>query len=151
MTLPWTRRSRTCTRGERGFTLIELLVTILLIGILASITVRMLDAKKAAYVAVMKSDLRNVVTAQISYFDDNLNYAAAVNQLTINRSPNVTLLMIGNGTGFTVRAMHQLVADRWCAIFMGDVAPDPVYQPAVAEGVMACGPKGLGGGGGKGK
>src|SRR5579872_2922749 len=67
------------TRGgyvkSRGFTLIELLIVVVIIGILAAIAIpKFANTKEKAYVATMKSDLRNLITAQESYFADSLKY-----------------------------------------------------------------------------
>ncbi len=132
----------------KGFTLIEMLVTIVVLGILATISMRVVTVKEKAYIAAMKSDLRNVTTAQESYFDDHLRYAPAAAILDYDQSPGVTIIWLGGPRGFTARAVHQMVGSQWCAIFFGDPSPAPRYSPATTEGVIACGAKGGGGGGG---
>jgi prepilin-type N-terminal cleavage/methylation domain-containing protein len=66
--------------GRMGFTLIELLVVTVVIGILAAITIaKFVSAKEQAYIASMKSDLRNFalyeqnyeIESQGSYFTGN--------------------------------------------------------------------------------
>ena len=50
--------------NKKGFTLIELLIVVVIIGILAAIAIpKFANTKEKAYVASMKSDLRNLVTA----------------------------------------------------------------------------------------
>ena len=134
--------------NRRGFTLIELLVTVVILGILASISMRVINVKEKAYIAAMKSDLRNLTLAQIAYFDDHFQYAPALALLEFNKSPGVTIIWLGGPRGYTARAIHEQVASQWCAIFFGDPSPAPLYRPATDEGVLACGPKGGGGGGG---
>jgi prepilin-type N-terminal cleavage/methylation domain-containing protein len=58
--------------GRKGFTLIELLIVVVIIGILASIAIpKFANTKDKAYVAQMKSDLRNLATYEEQYAADN--------------------------------------------------------------------------------
>ena len=52
-------------RKAKGFTLIELLIVVAIIGILAAIAIpKFVNTKEKTYVAQMKSDLRNLATAE---------------------------------------------------------------------------------------
>ena len=63
-------------RNRKGFTLIELLIVVVIIGILAAIAIpKFANTKEKAVLASMKSDLRNLVTAQEAFFSDNQTYA----------------------------------------------------------------------------
>ena len=85
--LVFARRTRAMNRA--GFTLIELLIVVVIIGILASIAIpKFGSTKERAYLAKMKSDLRNLATAQESYLSDNqVYYGGAVPNATLRRTP----------------------------------------------------------------
>ena len=58
--------------NRKGFTLIELLIVVVIIGILAAIAIpKFANTKQKAVLASMKSDMRNMVTAQEAFFSDN--------------------------------------------------------------------------------
>ena len=60
------------SRARKGFTLIELLIVVVIIGILAAIAIpKFANTKSKAYVTAMKSDLRNLVTAEEAFFSDS--------------------------------------------------------------------------------
>ncbi len=71
--------------NRKGFTLIELLIVVVIIGILAAIAIpKFANTKEKAYIASMKSDLRNLVTAEEAYFADSVKYTAAYGAGGIN-------------------------------------------------------------------
>jgi type IV pilus assembly protein PilA len=56
---------------RKGFTLIELLIVVVIIGILAAIAIpKFSSTKEKAYLAAMKSDLRNMATYEEQYAAD---------------------------------------------------------------------------------
>ena len=64
---------------RKGFTLIELLIVVVIIGILAAIAIpKFANTKSKAYIAAMKSDLRNLVTAEEAYFSEGALYGDVV-------------------------------------------------------------------------
>jgi prepilin-type N-terminal cleavage/methylation domain-containing protein len=128
------------TRGRSGFTLIELLIVVVIIGILATIAIpKFSNTKEKAYVASMRGDLRNLVTAQESYIADMLTYYGGVlpsPAMTYDPSNGVTITVLqATNAGFSARASMPAFTPRVCTIFIGPVAP---VAPAVAEGQIAC-------------
>lgn len=105
--------------GSRGFTLIEVLVVLVLAGILAVIAIpRVSAARERAYVATMKSDLRNLVAAQAAYFATHEAYAAAL-PTGFHSSGGVTLVMdSATSTGWGARASHDATSAT-CTVATG--------------------------------
>jgi len=94
---------------RKGFTLIELLIVVVIIGILAAIAIpKFANTKEKAYVASMKSDLRNLVTAEESYFADNTTYTTSLPATAYNASQGVTVnITSADGTGWAANAAHN--------------------------------------------
>ena len=124
-------------RDTKGFTLIELLIVVVIIGILAAIAIpKFANTKEKAYVASMKADLRNLVTAQESYSADNQTYAASIAALSYGRSAGVNVtIMTATASEWSATATHNATTIT-CAIFYGSGAT-PI-APATAEGEPAC-------------
>ncbi|HEY4954455.1 MAG TPA: prepilin-type N-terminal cleavage/methylation domain-containing protein [Gemmatimonadaceae bacterium] len=108
---------------KKGFTLIELLIVVVIIGILAAIAIpKFASTKDKAYIATMKSDLRNLATYEEQYAaDNNGTYfsAAAVTMAApdvnsgFTPSNNVTvnaLAVLGPPQSWTATATHKLSA-----------------------------------------
>ncbi len=112
-------------QNRKGFTLIELLIVVVIIGILAAIAIpKFANTKEKAYVASMKSDLRNLVTAEEAYFSDNNSTYGTETDLGTNYRPSsgvtVTVGTITT-TGWAATAAHNSTA-RTCAITVGGTA-----------------------------
>jgi prepilin-type N-terminal cleavage/methylation domain-containing protein len=123
--------------NRRGFTLIELIVVAVILGLLASIAIeRFANAKEKTYVAAMKADLRNLVTAEIVFSTDSLRFTTMIGSggLTYQVSTgNTTPSIVLTGDGFTAQ-VGNTITPRTCVIFMGST---PI-APATNEGEPAC-------------
>jgi prepilin-type N-terminal cleavage/methylation domain-containing protein len=96
------------TQNRKGFTLIELLIVVVIIGILAAIAIpKFANTKQKAYVATVKTDLRNLVTAEEAYFSDNTTYTTALATTQFQPSQGVTYsVTAATGTGWAATATH---------------------------------------------
>src|SRR5688572_28404268 len=94
--------------NRRGFTLIELLIFVVIIGILAAIAIpKFANTKEKAYLAAMKSDLRNLATTQETYASDNDGVCGTAAQVQFTGSAGVTLNVVPNdGLGWGASASH---------------------------------------------
>jgi prepilin-type N-terminal cleavage/methylation domain-containing protein len=104
-------------RIKKGFTLIELLIVVVIIGILAAIAIpKFANTKDKAYVAAMKSDLRNLATYEEQYAADNNGayFAGVATSLTplqgFTPSQNVTITavsVVGPPLGWSASSVHS--------------------------------------------
>jgi type IV pilus assembly protein PilA len=122
------------TSNKKGFTLIELLIVVVIIGILAAIAIpKFANTKEKAYIASMKSDLRNLITAQEAYYSDWNTYAQAITDLgtNYNTSNGVAVSLSGvTGTGWQANAT-SISTTKTCNITLGGGATnegDPICQ-----------------------
>ena len=137
--------------NRKGFTLIELLIVVVIIGILAAIAIpKFASTKEKAYLASMKSDLRNGATAQEGYFADNQVYLSGVaSNIAGSATP---LVALGNfvpsagvsitftaaaGNGWNAVTSHTATT-KTCDIFIG-TAPGTAGV-ATVEGEPKCTP-----------
>jgi type IV pilus assembly protein PilA len=123
--------------NRKGFTLIELLIVVVIIGILAAIAIpKFANTKEKAYIASMKSDLRNLITAEEAYFADSVKYTTTIGAggLTFNvTTGNVTPTIALTADGWTGRISNTNTT-KTCAIFIGSTA----LAPAAKEGEAKC-------------
>lgn len=118
-------RSRTPRSSNRkGFTLIELLIVVVIIGILAAVAIpKFSNTKQKAYVANLKSDLKNLVAVQESYFADKNAYgdlpAVKLAPYSYVLSDTTgTLTMDAGATGWSAKVVST-TAGQTCSIFSG--------------------------------
>src|SRR6266705_1055055 len=121
--------------NRKGFTLIELLIVVVIIGILAAIAIpKFANTKEKAYLATMKSDLRNMITAQEAYFSDNTVYTTGLpaTMYTVSTGvvgPTVTV----QGSDYQAWVSNANTT-RTCAVFIGTIS----FAPATKEGEPKC-------------
>ena len=123
-------------KSNRGFTLIELLIVVVIVGILASIAIpKFANTKEKAYLASMKSDLRNLATAQEAFLFDSLTYTTNQALLNYAASAGVTITVnTATGGGWSATASHN-VTTKQCYMFYGSAAP---LGSATQEGKVSC-------------
>jgi prepilin-type N-terminal cleavage/methylation domain-containing protein len=145
-------------KNRKGFTLIELLIVVVIIGILAAIAIpKFANTKQKAVVASMKSDLRNLVTAQEAFFSDNQDYAGGtyVGDGTVYTqagtggagstlaftpsSKNEIAVTYVDAAGWSATATNPAVTDapNTCGVYVGAVGNAP-NAAVTAEGAPAC-------------
>jgi prepilin-type N-terminal cleavage/methylation domain-containing protein len=108
------------TFSKKGFTLIELLIVVVIIGILAAIAIpKFSNTKEKAYVAAMKSDLRNLATYEEQYAADNngayfggtATSAATLQGFSPSQNVTITVTSVaGPPPSWTATAVHSQTA-----------------------------------------
>ena len=123
--------------SRKGFTLIELLIVVVIIGILAAIAIpKFANTKEKAYVAAMKSDLRNLVTSEEAFFADSVKYTSDMTQLNFRPSTGVWTPSVVVGPGYwTAGVTHTQVLNKSCQIA---VNTSNTLVTTAADGEPAC-------------
>src|SRR5439155_2386849 len=117
--------------NRKGFTLIELLIVVVIIGILAAIAIpKFANTKEKAYLASMKSDLRNLVTAEEAYFADSVKYTAAYGAGGINfvqSTGNTTPAITTTADGWYAN-IANVNTTKTCSIYIGSTSTAPANK-----------------------
>jgi type IV pilus assembly protein PilA len=127
--------------GRSGFTLIELLIVVVIIGILAAIAIpKFSNTKEKAVVSQLRSDLKNLATAQETYWADNQVYYGGVIPDPVNflyqpSEGNTITIVSATTAGWSAQASAPGRTSQVCVIFYGVAPPIP---PATADAAVAC-------------
>lgn len=124
--------------NKSGFTLVELLTVILIIGMLAVIALpRFVNTREKAFYAAMRSDLRNLATAEEDYFAETLSYTTDTNLLDSYRTSKRILVSVPEATdkGWRAKATHEINTDLECEIYYGTATGATI---ATQEGGVYC-------------
>jgi type IV pilus assembly protein PilA len=125
-------------RNRKGFTLIELLIVVVIIGILAAIAIpKFSTTKNKAFVTAMKSDLKQLLTAQEAFFTDSLRYGSFEELGTrFSKTSGVSDPVITTGQGFwSATVTHTQLDGVTCGIANGTTNPTVA---TAGEGEPAC-------------
>jgi type IV pilus assembly protein PilA len=123
--------------NRKGFTLIELLIVVVIIGILAAIAIpKFANTKSKAYVTAMKSDLRNLVTAEEAFFSDSSKYTSDLALIKFQKSAGTNNPTVATGAGYwTATNTHTQLSGQSCGIGINTTNP---VNGGAAEGEPSC-------------
>ena len=123
--------------SPHGFTLIELLIVVVIIGILAAIAIpKFANNKEKAYATAMKSDLRNLISAEEGFFADSVKFTSSLDQLNFRQSTGVNPPTIAIGAGYWAATItHTQIPGFLCGV--GINTQNTVLSSA-GEGEAVC-------------
>lgn len=114
------------------------MVTVVM-GILASIAaLKFSEMREKAFVSSLKSDLRNLSSAQEAYFSFNYTYSDDIAALEFTETEAVHVTVNeATASGWSATARHSGLGTRRCGVFYGSAAPSG-GSPATIPGRIAC-------------
>jgi ABC-type Fe3+ transport system permease subunit len=130
------RRAPRLTPGSVAVHVMTSVLVFALLAVVAGLAVPHYHDRSLFYRATMKSDLRNLVTAQEGYFQDSLRYAGSAASLALVVTEGVTVEVgFASAEGFHAVARHASEPRYTCEIWVGAV---PDRRPDTVEGVPSC-------------
>ena len=112
-------------------------MVVVIVAILAAMTIpRSRNTKGKAHAAALRTDLRNLASAEEAFFAANSHYTADIDSLNFRGSPGV-IVTIPEATirGWSASVTHPESFPLTCALYEGSVAPLP---PATSESQVTC-------------
>ena len=101
-------------RNHKGFTLIELLIVIVILGILIAIAIpKFSNSKDKAKLASIRTDLRNLESAQEAYFTDFTTYGSLSDLQSASNftlSSGNTMTVVPGTSGYAATATNSSIS-----------------------------------------
>src|SRR5947209_15051828 len=120
--------------NRKGFTLIVFLIVVLITSFWREWRSDVCSTElEKAYLASMKSDLRNLVTAEEAYFADSVKYTSNLGTAYATTSGVVGPTITVTADGWTANVTHTTTT-KTCSIYVGSTA----LAPANKEGEPKC-------------